>query len=88
MNRKNNGRAIRAAVCARTKEARQKAGLTSREVAEFLAIPHSTYTKYEGVRAEPEPQTPIPDELKARFAQLVKIDLHWLITGRRSRIAR
>lgn len=84
----HNGKAIRQAIVDRTKQIRQKRGLSPSFVADYLGVPLPTFTKWEGARGPDSLQTTMPDEYKAKFAELTGCDLHHLITGKHKRPAR
>ncbi len=59
---------------ARTRQAREYAGMTRAEVATMLGIKAPTYHKYEN-------RTPLPHYLIERFCVLVRCNVEWLVTG-------
>ena len=72
--------ATKAAIIARTKQAREEAGLTAKVVAINLLGDYEnveqTYSKYEN-------RSPIPHDLIGRFCWIVRKDPAWLLTGHR-----
>lgn len=59
---------------ARVKKARQLAGYTQQQMADFLDIDQGTYKQYEG-------RSYMPHDLVPRFALLCRVDAGWLFTG-------
>jgi len=59
---------------ARTRELRERAQLTQREIASLLGCNEEAYRKY-------ETRSPLPVVLVGKFAVAVKADLHFVVTG-------
>lgn len=63
------------AIIARTKQAREAAGMTACDAADALQIGGEAYRKY-------ETRSPLPIGLLYSFCLLVNVEIEWLLNGR------
>jgi hypothetical protein len=75
MSDENAEDAFNAKLCARVRDLRRRRYSSAGEMAALLRVSTDRYRKYEA-------RSPLPPYLMPRFAALVGVDLHQLLTGR------